>query len=50
MPSPGRVLATRDATGQAEMHALLLLIAWHAGGDSVLTEQGQKEILDRRGL
>ncbi len=43
--------AIREATGHAEMHDLLLLIGWHAeGGDSILTEQGRKEILDRRGL
>ena len=44
--------AIREATGQAEVHDLLMLIGWHACGpsDSLLTEQGRKEILDKRGL
>ena len=44
--------AIREATGQSEIHDLLLLIGWHAGGpsDSILTEQGRKEILEKRGL
>ena len=44
--------AIREATGLAEVYDLLLLIGWHACGpsDSLLTEQGRKEILDKRGL
>ena len=42
--------AIREATGQSEMHDLRMLIGWYAEREaSTLTEQGRKEILDKRG-